>query len=264
MNGSLNIQKVFGIASSVMFLIGFFLLPNERGFGLAGFDLLRLLTQAPDESAKTIVALLILALIAGILGLVLFALGQIKGGMGAGASCALFYLVVIIMSKGEIQMTGIGVWVAMISGLAMALTGAIPNLNIDTSVMTCPKCGERIKRGNKFCGNCGNEITFPIKKSRICPECKQETSSEGRFCEKCGAMISDAVPSIEKSSGITRAINEKKQSEAKSHVEISQTPENIVECPFCGEELEIEKEDKEKGSFDCPECGKLVLLNKIS
>lgn len=47
----------------------------------------------------------------------------------------------------------------------------------------CPKCGNLVAPGKKFCGECGEKI--PSKK--FCKECGAEV--KGKFCGECGAKV---------------------------------------------------------------------------
>ncbi len=49
----------------------------------------------------------------------------------------------------------------------------------------CPKCGARVAKGLKFCGECGSPMTASGK----CPECGFENEPGMKFCGQCGAKL---------------------------------------------------------------------------
>ena len=48
----------------------------------------------------------------------------------------------------------------------------------------CPKCGARVKKGTKFCSECGAPMLIRMKK---CIKCGVDISSNAKFCPECGA-----------------------------------------------------------------------------
>ena len=51
---------------------------------------------------------------------------------------------------------------------------------------TCRNCGSQIPEGNKFCGNCGK----PILTDLVCPKCGAKNPLENKFCRECGEKLS--------------------------------------------------------------------------
>ena len=49
----------------------------------------------------------------------------------------------------------------------------------------CPKCGEKIRAGVKFCVHCGVRFGGPV--IMICPECGKEAPKGEKFCAECGS-----------------------------------------------------------------------------
>jgi len=47
----------------------------------------------------------------------------------------------------------------------------------------CPSCGAALKKGAKFCAECGN----PIKRARFCSQCGASLEANAKFCPECGA-----------------------------------------------------------------------------
>jgi hypothetical protein len=65
--------------------------------------------------------------------------------------------------------------------------------------MNCPKCGKDNPSDNKFCDNCGSEITAAVvapspapASGNECPACKAANPPGSAFCESCGASLSGA------------------------------------------------------------------------
>ena len=52
--------------------------------------------------------------------------------------------------------------------------------------MLCPKCNTVNSDDEKFCKNCGFQLTA----SRICPECGKVNEHNSKYCEDCGATLS--------------------------------------------------------------------------
>lgn len=60
-------------------------------------------------------------------------------------------------------------------------------------MIKCTNCGAEIKDGNKFCINCGADLTEQKATIKFCPYCGQDnfTSSDNKLiCEGCGKEIS--------------------------------------------------------------------------
>lgn len=48
----------------------------------------------------------------------------------------------------------------------------------------CPKCGEKIRSGLKFCPQCG--LRFVSQVVMVCPGCGKEAPKGEKFCSDCG------------------------------------------------------------------------------
>lgn len=51
----------------------------------------------------------------------------------------------------------------------------------------CTKCGQPLKEGAKFCGQCGAAV-------RYCPKCGQQLKEGAGFCGQCGAAVNQVAP----------------------------------------------------------------------
>ena len=66
--------------------------------------------------------------------------------------------------------------------------------------MTCPKCGNEVPEGKKFCGKCGTKLEdAPVvnNATNICAKCGAELTPGKKFCGKCGTPVA-AAPTAEK------------------------------------------------------------------
>ena len=65
--------------------------------------------------------------------------------------------------------------------------------------MKCPKCGNEVAEGKKFCGKCGTRLDVvaaapaAVAKAAVCPSCGAAVAPGKKFCGKCGAKIDGAA-----------------------------------------------------------------------
>lgn len=57
-------------------------------------------------------------------------------------------------------------------------------------LMTCPKCGAHVKKGTKFCSECGTSMLIQTKK---CVKCGADINGSAKFCPECGADQSEKI-----------------------------------------------------------------------
>lgn len=50
---------------------------------------------------------------------------------------------------------------------------------------TCPKCNAQIPEGAKFCTECGEKIAI----EKTCPKCGKVLKKDAKFCPECGAKV---------------------------------------------------------------------------
>ena len=55
----------------------------------------------------------------------------------------------------------------------------------------CPKCNAAMKKGAKFCPECGEKVVTIGKVN--CPKCGKEIDAKTKFCPECGAKIGEKV-----------------------------------------------------------------------
>jgi hypothetical protein len=56
--------------------------------------------------------------------------------------------------------------------------------------MRCPRCGNENPAGQRFCGDCGNELA-----AGICGSCGFANPPSQRFCGNCGSPLAAAIVS---------------------------------------------------------------------
>jgi len=93
---------------------------------------------------------------------------------------------------------------------------------------TCPNCGKPLRKGAKFCGSCGYEITSKQsvgaqsdssasnEMKEICPYCGKKIRPGAKFCNSCGREIvwetEDEIPEM---------IPESEQAEKRDHEQVT-------------------------------------------
>lgn len=69
--------------------------------------------------------------------------------------------------------------------------------------MICPKCGNEVQEGKKFCGKCGNKMELSTTASTsgssglVCSKCGAPITPGKKFCGKCGTPVAAAAPTAE-------------------------------------------------------------------
>lgn len=68
----------------------------------------------------------------------------------------------------------------------------VQNQNLSIEMITCPKCQATIKKGSKFCSECGAKIEkrepSEVKK-RFCSQCGTPAEPGVKFCSECGTKL---------------------------------------------------------------------------
>ena len=64
--------------------------------------------------------------------------------------------------------------------------------------MKCPKCGNELKEGQKFCTKCGTPVSKSVQVKgsapqtpslSVCPKCGSPLKENQKFCTKCGTPV---------------------------------------------------------------------------
>lgn len=66
----------------------------------------------------------------------------------------------------------------------------------EASVQRCPRCGDTVPEGKKFCAQCGLAVSTPLEPTPVtssrCPSCGAENAAKAKFCEECGKPLAAA------------------------------------------------------------------------
>jgi PKD repeat protein/predicted nucleic acid-binding Zn ribbon protein len=58
----------------------------------------------------------------------------------------------------------------------------------------CIECGTKLKKGHKFCQNCGSNIPSELpEKIKHCPDCGNKIQESHKFCDNCGFNIPEKI-----------------------------------------------------------------------
>lgn len=144
-------------------------------------------------------------------------------------------------------------------------------------IKQCPYCGEDIKINAIKCKHCGeflNKVEEPPQKeetstTKECPFCGEEININAIKCKHCGEFLNQE-PKVEEPS---IQIEEPKQEQQQENIK------QTKECPFCGEEININaikckhcgeflnEEQKQhvivQSTKECPYCGEEININAV-
>ncbi len=56
--------------------------------------------------------------------------------------------------------------------------------------MKCKECGYELRKGIKFCPDCGKPVLYDSYKI-ICDNCHEEVDKDSKFCSKCGKQATE-------------------------------------------------------------------------
>ncbi|MBU3804744.1 MAG: SPFH domain-containing protein [Candidatus Cellulosilyticum pullistercoris] len=56
-------------------------------------------------------------------------------------------------------------------------------------LVACQSCHTMIKKGSKFCPECGTKVEALTKKSKFCPQCGTPAEEGMKFCIECGTKL---------------------------------------------------------------------------
>ena len=97
------------------------------------------------------------------------------------------------MMQGGMGM-GMGMQVAgtFMNGVQQMNNNAMQNqatpVQSQEELVACTKCQAMIKKGSKFCSECGSKVEEPVQgnKSKFCPQCGTPAEEGAKFCHECG------------------------------------------------------------------------------
>ena len=89
--------------------------------------------------------------------------------------------------------------------------------------MICKKCGEDISDDEKFCTNCGTQISNPeIDLKNICTKCGIKLDKDLKFCTECGAPVSQVIK--EKTASLSEFVRSEDSANSSKLSEEIQSP----------------------------------------
>ncbi len=93
---------------------------------------------------------------------------------------------------------GLGAGLGVGYGMSSAMQGAYqqPPPGAGQSGTPCPKCGQMVPTGVKFCPNCGTSMAAPAPAPGgvNCPKCNTPNAAGAKFCANCGAPLARTCP----------------------------------------------------------------------
>ena len=63
-----------------------------------------------------------------------------------------------------------------------------PMMQPQVAMVPCPKCGNQVQQGARFCPNCGTTMA-PQAATTPCPNCGKPVAVGAKFCPECGQKI---------------------------------------------------------------------------
>ena len=101
------------------------------------------------------------------------------------------------MGIGMGMITGVGGTVgnqvgSMLQGALASNAQAAQKPQEDAASSVCAKCGAKLPSNAKFCLECGEKVTPPETTEVTCPKCGAKVKS-GKFCLECGAPLTPPV-----------------------------------------------------------------------
>jgi membrane protease subunit (stomatin/prohibitin family) len=94
-------------------------------------------------------------------------------------------------SGGAGALAGAGVGLGAGLGIGYGMAGQMQGAYGPGPSAPCPKCGQLVPPGNRFCPSCGAAIgpAAPAAATVPCPKCGQPTAPGAKFCPSCGASL---------------------------------------------------------------------------
>lgn len=88
-------------------------------------------------------------------------------------------------------------------------------------MIKCPSCGKRNPNDNKFCGECGTDLS---EAEMHCPNCGKIHVNGEKFCTECGEILIN-IPYYE---GISKRDSMKLNDSYSNYNSIEEIPENLL------------------------------------
>ena len=111
-------------------------------------------------------------------------------------------------NQGGGNLAGLGVGLGAGRGIGQLFAESLNTKNKE-ELVTCDKCGAKMKPSAKFCPECG------ARKGMVCPECGATITKSAKFCPECGKSL--------------------KRTCKKCGAELK---DGVKFCPECGEKVE--------------------------
>ena len=84
---------------------------------------------------------------------------------------------------------GFGSGMVLIPQVMNAQMQQQPMMQPQAVMISCPKCGNQVQQGARFCPNCGNTMTPPATATVACPNCGKSVAAGAKFCPECGQKM---------------------------------------------------------------------------
>ncbi|HYY92377.1 MAG TPA: SPFH domain-containing protein [Candidatus Dormibacteraeota bacterium] len=84
---------------------------------------------------------------------------------------------------------GFGSGMVLIPQVMNAQMQQQPMMQPQAVMIACPKCGNQVQQGARFCPNCGNTMTPPTAATVACPNCGKSVAAGAKFCPECGQKM---------------------------------------------------------------------------
>ena len=91
-------------------------------------------------------------------------------------------------AAGTMVGAGVGLGVGVGMGRAFGDMSSDVAKNTVEEKENCPHCGASVKKGNKFCPECGKPM------GNVCPKCGASVDKNAKFCPECGASLKPKCP----------------------------------------------------------------------
>ena len=174
-------------------------------------------------------------------------------------------------SMGAAPFMGAGMGIGMGVGVGGAMAANMSNISeqVDTKdreeYVECPKCHEKVAKGQRFCGFCGSDMNGPkeeekpVKIKIVCAKCGTENKGT-KFCMECGKKYLPCPEcGADMAEGATQCGVCGYEMPAKCPGCGCEIPKGTKFCPECGTKLiktcpKCGAEIKDNAKF-CPECG---------